>query len=167
MGTIRKRKQGYKSYYIYQETYRKKINLKDTGKIKGSGKSKVCTRTIYLGNADEIIRNIKEKRTPAEVEVRNLGLVSAAYQAAKSIKLQEIFKKHIPGNRNGIPSWVFFFVTILNRIEQSTSKNKMSEWLKKSILPELMEFDPCKFTSENFWYATDYLISEKELQKTA
>ncbi|MBF0538579.1 MAG: hypothetical protein HQL03_10050 [Nitrospirae bacterium] len=102
MGTIRKRKQGDKSCYIYQETYRRKINLKDTGKIKGSGKSKVCTRTIYLGNADDIIRNIKEKRTPTEVEVRNFGLVSAAYQTAQSIKLQEILKKYIPGNRNSI-----------------------------------------------------------------
>ena len=33
------------------ETYRKKISKKDFGKSRGSGKSKVYTRSIYLGSA--------------------------------------------------------------------------------------------------------------------
>ncbi len=50
MGTIITRKQGNNTYYLYQETYREKINKKDCGKNQGSGKSRVYNRSIYLGS---------------------------------------------------------------------------------------------------------------------
>ena len=76
------RKQNNNTYYLYQATYREKINKKDFGKIRGSGKSKVCTRSTYLGSAETILQCIKENRSPAKVNTRGFGLVAAAYQAA-------------------------------------------------------------------------------------
>ena len=57
MGTITKRKQNDKIYYVYKETYHVKIDDKskiNKGKNRRSGKSKVCTKAIYLGSADDI-----------------------------------------------------------------------------------------------------------------
>ena len=52
LGTIITRKQGNKTYYLYHETYREKINKKDYGKTRGSGKSKVCTRSTFDAHFD-------------------------------------------------------------------------------------------------------------------
>lgn len=165
MGTIITRNQGDKTYYVYQETYREKINKKDFGKTRGSGKSRVCTRATYLGTAEKILKCVKEKRAPVKVKTRNFGLIAAAYQTAFEIELPQILMKYINGERFETNLWIYFFVTIVNRLDHATSKEKMSGWLKKTILPELMNIKPNNFTGKNFWYATDDIISEKELQK--
>lgn len=165
MGTINTRKQDGKTYYVYQETYREKINKKDSGKTRGSGKSRVRTRATYLGTAERILKCVKEKKSPVKVKTRDFGMIAAAYQTAFEIELPQILMKHIKGERFDTDLWAFFFVTIINRLDHATSKEKMSGWLKKSILPELMNINPNNFTGKNFWYATDDVISEKELKK--
>ncbi len=163
MGAITKRKEGNNTYYVYQETYRVKINPKHSGKIKGSGKSKVKTRAVYLGAADKVFQRLKQNREPISIKTRHFGLIAAAYQTASEIGLQEILIKHIKGKRCQVPRWIYFLVTIINRLDNATSKNRMSKWLKKTILPELMGFDPHKLSSKNFWYAADDVLSESEL----
>jgi hypothetical protein len=78
MGTIITRKQGNNTYYLYQETYRKKINKKDFGKSRGSGKSKVHIRSTYLGSAETILKRIKGNRSPIKVNTRNFGMIYSA-----------------------------------------------------------------------------------------
>jgi len=164
MGTIIPREKGNNTYYVYQETYREKINKKDFGKTRGSGRSRVCTRATYLGTAEKILKCVKGKRSPVKVKTRDFGMIAAAYQSAFEIELPQILKKHIEGERFETNLWIYFFVTIVNRLDHATSKEKMSGWLKKTILPELMDINPNKFTGKSFWYATDDVISEKELQ---
>lgn len=163
MGTIISRKQGKNTYYFYHETYRQKISPKDSGKTRGSGKSKVCSRTIYLGTAEKILTAVQEKRTPVSVKIRHFGLIAAAYQTACEIGLPEVLMTHIRGKQGGAPRWLYFFVTILNRLDHATSKNKMSRWLTRTILPDLLGIAPQTFSSKNFWYATDEVSSEKAL----
>ncbi len=165
MGSIVLKKQGRNSYYVYQESYRQKVNASDSGKVRGSGKSRVCTRTVYLGTAEKILQCFQEKRKPVEVKVRHFGLVAAACQTARLIELQKILMKYIPGVRYGVPRWIYFFVTVINRLDHATSKNKMSGWLKKTILPELLGFDENKLASRNFWRVTDDIICEKDLKE--
>lgn len=165
LGTIITRKQGSKTYYLYHETYREKINKKDYGKTRGSGKSKVCTCSTYLGSAETILKSIKGQKSPVKVSTRNFGMIAAAYQTACIVGLPQILAKHIKGERFGTELWKYFFVPIINRLDSTTSKEKMSGWLKKTILPELIDIKPQNFTGKKFWYATDDVISEKELQK--
>ena len=47
-------------YYYLQRTYREKIDTNITGKTKNSGKSKVKTKSTYLGTAS----SIREKLIP-------------------------------------------------------------------------------------------------------
>ena len=87
MGFIAKRTKGKNTYYLYQESYREKINEKHSGKNRGSGKSRVCSRTEYLGSAEQILACVKNKRKPYSVKVRKFGLIAAAYQVSKKIDL--------------------------------------------------------------------------------
>jgi transposase len=165
VGTICAERKGNKVYYVYRESYREKIDPRGTGKVRGSGKSRVRTRAVYLGSAEKILEVFREKREPVSVKLRRFGLVAAAYQTAAEIGLQDILMKHMPGRRANIPHWVYFFTCIINRLDNATSKNKMSAWLKKTILPELLGIDPAGLSGKNYWYAADYQLSESELRE--
>jgi hypothetical protein len=166
-GTIKKKVKNKKVYYYYHETYREKIDKKASGKIKGTGKSKVVTITKYLGTAKDIFKKYNNFQEPVSVIHKSFGVIAAAYETALDIGLIDLLKKYIKGKRFDIERWLFFFIPIINRLDHSTSKNKMTKWLKNSILPDILHFDPEKFTSKNFWYVTDDIIPEKEIRENA
>lgn len=154
-----------KTYYYYQRTYRVKIDPNDSGKTRGTGKSRVETKTHYLGSADSIRKRLKEADSPIETHHREFGFVAAVYQTAVRIGLVDLLRKHIPGKRFGLPRHLFFLLPIINRLGHATSKERMGEWAEKTVLPRLLGFDPARLNSKTFWYATDDVISEKELRE--
>ena len=154
-----------KTYYYLQTTYREKINANDTGKGKGSGKSRVKTKNIYLGSALSIKKNLNTLKEPIEVRHKEFGLVGAVYNVADEIGLIDTFKKNIKGKRYGVEIWKYFFLAVINRIDNSTSKEKLGKWAGKTILPEVLDFDHKKLNSKSYWYATDDVISESELNE--
>jgi transposase len=154
-----------RKYYYAQRSVRVKIDSKASGKAKGSGKSRVRSETIYLGTAEAIVKKIKEMRTPLEARHREFGFVAAVYRTAEEIGLVDLLKAHIPGRRHGLPRWLYFILPIINRLEHATSKEKMGTWAGRTVLPDLLGFDPKRLNSKSFWYATDDVISEKELSE--
>ena len=153
-----------KVYYYLQTTYREKIDSNDKGKNKGSGKSKVKTKSIYLGSASQIKEKLLKIKEPLEIIYKEFGLVAAAYNVVEEIGLIDILKKHIKGQRYGIENWKYFLISIINRIDNSTSKEQMGKWAEKTILPQLLDFNATKLNSKSFWYASDDVMSEKELK---
>ena len=153
-----------KVYYYLQRTYREKIDANIIGKTKDSGKSKVKTKSTYLGTASSIRGKLINIKEPLDVKYKEFGLVGAVYNVAEEIGMVEILKKNIKGTRYGIDNWVYFLLAIINRIDNSTSKEKMGNWATGTILPDILNFDPSKLNSKSFWYASDDVISEKELQ---
>jgi transposase len=165
MGAIYARKKGDKTYYVYQEAYRVKLDPSSRGKERGSGKSAVRTRATYLGTAESIMERLQRTKEPLSVSSQPFGLVAAAYQTAVEIGLTDILSRHIPGDRGGVARWIYFFVSILNRLDNATSKNRMGRWLDHTILPQLLQIDPRKLTGKNFWYAADDIVSESEVRR--
>ena len=90
--------------------------------------------------------------------------MGAVFNVAEEIGLVDILKRNIEGKRYGIEIWKYFLLAIINRIDHSTSKEKMGVWASKTILPEILDFDAKKLNSKSFWYATDDVISEKKLK---
>ena len=162
MGSIYARKRNGTTYYVYQEARRVKIDPQREGKTKGSGKSTVRTKVTYLGTAEKILNALQEKREPVGVSIREFGLIAAAYQTAVEIGLPEILSKYLTGEQGSIPSWVYFLISIINRLDQATSKNRMRQWLSKTILPDVLALNPRKFTGKNFWYAADDILPQKQ-----
>ena len=154
-----------KTYYYLQKTYREKIEGPGSGKTKGSGKSRVRTKSIYLGTAQSIMERLNRAKEPVEARHREFGLSAAALQTAQEIGLCDLLKEHIKGERYGTPRWLYFMLPVLNRISRATSKEQMGKWSAKTVLPDLLGFDPARLNSKTFWYATDDVISEKELKK--
>ena len=152
-------------YYYAQRSFREKIEPGARGKTKGSGRSRVRTETIYLGTAEHLVEALAKTRQPLEVRHREFGFVAAAYQTAVEIGLVELLQKHIEGERFGLPRWLYFLLPILNRLAQATSKARMGEWARHTILPSLLGFKPQQLNSQTFWYVTDDVISERELQQ--
>lgn len=58
-GSIIKRKKGDTNYFYYPHFCRVKVNPKTKGQFRGSGKSKVITKSIYLGTAEDIVNKLK------------------------------------------------------------------------------------------------------------
>ncbi len=67
------RKRGDKTYYVYQEAYRVKLDPSTCGKVKGSGKSAVRTRATYLGTAESIVERLQKTSAPVSVSPGLLG----------------------------------------------------------------------------------------------
>ncbi len=152
-------------YYYLQKSYRTKVDLKDDGKTKGTGKSKVVSQTTYLGTAESIKRRLLTIHEPLEVKNRHFGFVAALLSTAEEIGLVALLKEQIKGKRYGIDNWKYFIIAIINRLQHATSKEKIGEWALSTVLPDLLDFDAKKFNSKSFWYATNDVISEKELQE--
>ena len=151
-------------YYYYQRTYREKVDAKDSGKTKGSGPSKVKTESVYLGSAASILKQLKEAQGPVETHHREFGFVAAVLQTIVRIGLADLLQEHIPGRRFGMPRWLFFLLPIINRLGNATSKRQMGKWAEKTVLPEVLGFDPSRLSSKSFWYVTDDALSEKQLR---
>jgi len=154
-----------KSYYYAQRSWREKIDPGHQGKTKGSGKSRVRSDTVYLGSAESIVERLQTARRPVSVRHREFGFVAAVYQTAVEIGLVDLLKTHIPGQRYGVARWLYFMVPIVNRLQQATSKERMGTWAAGTVLPDLLGFDAKRLNSQTFWYATDDVISERELKQ--
>ncbi|MBU1626787.1 hypothetical protein KKB18_05395 [bacterium] len=59
-----------KTYYYLQSTYREKLKSSDKGKVRGSGKSRVRTKSVYLGTAESILERLQKKDAPIGVKER-------------------------------------------------------------------------------------------------
>jgi len=153
-----------KPYYYLQSSYREKNDTTDSGKTRGTGSSKVLTKTTYLGNASSIKKKLLGIKEPIEIKNLHFGFVSAIYKTAEETGLIDLLKDNIPGSRQGIENWKYFLIAIINRLQQATSKEKMGTWAASTVLPELLVFDPKKLNSKSFWYATDDVISQAELE---
>lgn len=154
-----------KIYYYLQRTWREKVDQSNNGKHKGTGCSRVRTESKYLGSEENIIKRLIESREPVEAHSLEFGLVGATYQTAVEIGLVDLLKEYIDGERYGIERWKFFLLTIINRLQNATSKESMGKWVEKTILPQILDFDPQKINSKNFWTVTEDIINEKELKK--
>jgi hypothetical protein len=109
------------TYYYAQRSFREQQPTKD-GK---RAKSKVRTETVYLGTAESIVNRFKGSRAPVEVRHRDFGFVAAIYQSAVETGLADLLKTHIPGERFGIPRWLYFMLPIINRLQSATSKEQI------------------------------------------
>jgi hypothetical protein len=127
--------------------------------------NRVRTQSLYLGTAESIRQRLQQTRTPLEVHHRQFGFVAAIYQTAVEVSLVDLLKKHLPGERYGLPRWLYFLVPIMNRLHSATSKERMGRRAKTTVLPDLLAFAPHRLTSNTFWYATEDVISEKALRQ--
>lgn len=151
--------------YCYHETYRVKVEPGCQGKGPGSGKSKVKSRDIYLGTAEEVLKKCTQGVLPEEIDRREFGLPLAALEVAREIGIAEVIDEVIPKRRQGLTVGQYILVGVLNKICHPTSRSGIREWFEKTVLPQKMGIDPALLTSQNFWDHFDLILSEGELKR--
>lgn len=167
MGSIVKRRPrgSKKPIYSYHETWRVKVDPRDRGKGPGSGKSKVVSKDIYLGSAEDILRKCTEGVEPEEIEQKEFGLACAALQTATEIGLVEAIDEVVSKRRQGLTVGQYMLIGILNRICDPCSRNRIGRWFERTVLPQRMGVDPGVLSSQNFWDHFDLILSEREVRE--
>ena len=130
-------------YYYLQHSHRAKSH--------NAGRGKVKTSSVYLGTAENILERLNQTKRPVEVEQKEFGLIAALLVISKDLGLSQMLQERFDGERNGLPHWLYFFLTTINRLHDATSKNQMANWADKTILPYLWEFNPKLLTSKKIW----------------
>lgn len=147
--------------YYYHETYR----VHGPNDEPGGRKSKVKSRDVYLGTAEQVLSKIRDGQQPQTVDVKEFGLVTAALHEAERIGLVDVIDRLVPKRRQGYTVGQYILIAVLNKIAAPTSRNGIRDWLRRTVLPERLGIDPDLFTSQNFWDHFDLILSESELQE--
>lgn len=154
-----------KKYYYAMRSYREKINLNDIGKTKGSGKSKVISEKIYLGDANAIMKKLTASPKPLKVKSKEFGLPAAMLSVIRKLKLDEILDKYLPYKIRGIKASEYIIVSAINKASESSSKERTGHWFEKTVLDRLLGLKAKEFNSNNYWDIFDKIISEKKVKK--
>ncbi|MBI5207345.1 MAG: hypothetical protein HY934_06080 [Candidatus Firestonebacteria bacterium] len=81
-------------YYYAGTTYRVKVDPSNSGTTRGSGRSKVVTKKIYLGTAHDILTKLFDlKKSLQKVHSKEFGLPMAILKVAQEINLTDIIDK--------------------------------------------------------------------------
>jgi len=150
MASIIKKKKGNQVYYYAAECQR--VN----------GKPRIVWQT-YLGKLEDIIRKVKNDGTvkPYTAKVFDFGLVAAIYSIAEKLQVKEIIDRIAPKRNQGLSVGTYILIAAINRATEPTSKRKMAEWYKKTVLRRLMPLDPKLLTSQRFWDHMGYLDKQR------
>ena len=116
-----------KRYYYAGRSYRQKIDPTRAGKTKGSGKSKIVTKKIYLGTANDILNKLFEgtKKSPQIVSSKEFGLPMAILKIAQEINLIEIIDEVLPYKVKGIKASEFILISAISKLNGSISNETL------------------------------------------
>src|SRR3972149_5112813 len=155
-----------KRYYYAGTTYRVKIDPSNSGKIRGSGKSKVITEKIYLGTTFDILNKLfNAKKSSQKIRSKEFGLSMAILKLAKEIGLEDIIDEVLPYKVKGIKASEFILISAISKLNGSCSKEKTGSYFNTTVLPEVMGIKAKNLNSKTYWSMFEKIISEKELKE--
>jgi len=165
-GRIVADKKNEQTYYSYVRTYRVKINPENTGKTRGSGKSRVVTESHYLGTAEAILEKLQSGKAE-KVKTKSFGLVCALWKMAQEIDLINIVNRVInkQKRKRKVSLGEYIVLAAINQVGHTSSKRGLAKWYKNTVLPRITGISTEQLTSQHFWNAFDEILSEHELDK--
>lgn len=164
MGCITKQKRGSSTRYLYTESFREKLDPSDSGKVKGTGKSKVRTRQVWLGTAEEILAKFQERpKDPVRARSYDYGIPVAAWDLAQRLGLVEILDRWMPKRKQGLSTGAVMVLTAISRLGQPTSKEGLGEWYGGTSLVRIAGGEGKELDSAAWWREADGVLSEREL----
>ncbi len=130
------------------------------------GKPKVISQ-IYIGSPERVAALASSKVDKDErLKVEEFGALWVANQMDRDFDLVDIVDTVVPrGNREKGPTvGEYFLYTVLNRMVEAVSKNRLTQWFKQTAIQHIRPIDIEELTSQNYWEKWDR-VSEKELHK--
>ena len=102
-----------------------KVDSDVKGKTKGTGKSSVVKKQVYLETADTVPYKLLDKENlydPMELQKKELGLPVALFEVAERIGPGEIIGEVAPWELESIAVSDFILIGAINRVGNHTSK---------------------------------------------
>lgn len=164
MGCITKQKQNKRTYYLYSQSYREKIDQGDSGKVRGTGKSRVRTMQVWLGTAEEILARFQENPHKA-VEARSFdfGIPVAAWDMAQRLGLVDILDRWMPKRKQGLSTGQVMVLTAISRLGGTPSKQGLGDWYAGTSLWRILGDKGKELDSAAWWREADRVMPEKKL----
>lgn len=129
------------------------------------GKPKIVWQR-YLGPADRVVAQLKEKSAPARpcsLKTFEFGAVAALWSLAQELQLVQLIDRHAGRKtRGGVSVGTSLVLTAINRCVAPSSKAGMLKWYQSTALPRLLPVAPNQLTSQRFWDKMS-LVSAKAL----
>jgi transposase len=145
-------------------TYRVKIDPKQQGKTRGSGKSKVVTESYYLGTAETILEKLTHE-TPVEIYNKDFGLPCALWKMVQETDLIDIVNRVVTQKRGRkVSLGEYIAIAVLNQVGHTASKRGLAKWYEGTVLPRITGISKEQLTSQHFWNAFDEIVSEQDLE---
>jgi transposase len=133
-----------------------------------NGKPKVISQT-YLGSPERVAGLARGRGNEIlDLKVEEFGALWLSQQIDKDIDLCGIIDGIIPpADRETGPSiGEYFLYCIFNRMVHAVSKNRLSNWYRKTAIQHIRPVDLEELTSKRYWEKWDR-VSEADLRKIA
>ena len=129
------------------------------------GRPKIV-RTFYLGSLDNIVQAVETAQQPLpprEAEVAHFAEIVALYDQATQLGLVELIDAQIPKRHQGLSVGQYLVLAAINRAAHPTSKAKLVQWYRHTVLPRLMPARADELTSQAFWNHMDQ-VSQGDIE---
>lgn len=151
MAYLFQKKKGERYYWYLGENQR--IN----GKIKRIWQK-------YVGPAENVANQLAYGTVPEQIDMLDFGLCSALLNINDKIKFVESVNEIISKREQGLGYGEHLLISLINRIDNPQSKNKLSEWFEGTVLKRIFSVNKSYLSSQNFWNHWNN-INDEEIDK--
>lgn len=130
-----------------------------------SGKPKVVSQ-IYIGSPEKVAGLVSGSANAAfKLKVEEFGALWLAEQISRDVDLVGIVDREAPRDvrETGPSVGEYFLYCVWNRMCESTSKNKLSQWYGRTAVQQIRPVDIGELTSQRYWEKWDR-VSETALR---
>lgn len=115
----------------------------------------------YLGTAEKLKQILEEGFKPQKIDIMEFGLIAALLHIEKELNFVQIVDELIPKRNQGLSVGHHMLISIINRLDQPLSKNKLGEWFSDTILKRIFAVKSSYLSSQDFWNHWNYFNDEK------
>ena len=151
-------------FHIKKKKGRPYLYVREIARV--DGKPKVISQT-YIGSPDKVAALIAGKAQELQkLKVEEFGALWLAQQIDKEIDICSIIDALVPrGDRETGPSvGEYFLYCVWNRMIEAVSKNRLSQWYKRTAIQHIRPVDISELTSQRYWEKWNS-VSEETLRE--
>ena len=151
MAYLFQKKKGEKYYWYLGE------NQRVNGKVKRIWQK-------YVGPAENVANQLAYGTVPEQIDMLDFGLCSALLNINDKIKFVETVNEVILKREQGLGYGEHLLISLINRIDNPQSKNKLGEWFEGTVLKRIFSVNKSYLSSQNFWNHWNN-INDEEIDK--
>lgn len=153
-------------FHIKKKKGRPYLYVREIARI--GGKPKVVSQ-IYLGSPERVASMASgAEKDIVKIKIEEFGALWLAQQMDQDIDLATIIDEIVPraARETGPSVGEFFLYCVWNRMIETVSKNRLSQWYDRTAVQQIRPVDLNELTSQRYWEKWDR-VSEKALKEIA